>query len=335
MAVNGPLRVGLVGAGWVTQHHLHAWSSISSLAKVVAIADPNQEQAQARATAFGIGRVYANAQSMLAEGGLDAVDIAAPRHIHADLVRLAAEHGLPVLCQKPLAPSYAQACSLVAEVCTATRLMVHENWRFRPYYRQTSQWLTEDRLGNVTHAQMSLLTSGLILDAQGKYPAIERQPFLAELDRALVMEILIHHIDTLRYLLGDLTLVHARIGRRCSAMRGEDCASLLFENAKGATVSLVSNLRVWGEPPVKPDELVLIGEHGTIRLLGDSLQCWGPQPAQVNYDLSACYADSYTSTIRHFIDRLLDGLPFETSPEDNLETLRLVEEIYAFKPSFL
>ena len=53
----------------------------------------------------------------------------------------AAHRGVPVLCQKPLAPTLSQAESLVAEFADKTRLMVHENWRFRPYYRQVAQWL--------------------------------------------------------------------------------------------------------------------------------------------------------------------------------------------------
>lgn len=327
-----PLRIGLVGAGWVTQHHLQAWTQHAAHARVMAIADPHLAQAQARATTFGIERVYADATAMLDAGGIDAVDIAAPRHIHAELVRMVAGHGLPVLCQKPLAPTYAEAEALVAEVQGQTRLMVHENWRFRAYYRQIAEWLQQQRIGTVVQAQMSLLTSGLIADAQGRFPVIERQPFIATLDRALVMEILIHHIDTLRFLLGDLRLVHARLGKGCEAMRGEDRAALLFENVQGTTVSLVSNLRVWGEPAAKPDELLLMGERGSIRLSGDSLQCLGAQPEHKRYDLSACYTDSYAATIGHFIERLADGKPFETRPQDNLQTLRLVEEIYAFSP---
>lgn len=325
-----PLRIGLIGAGWVTQHHLAGWQQHASRARVVSIADPNTTQAQARASAFGIDQVFASAEQMLAQSDLHAVDVAAPRETHAALVRLAAQHGLPVLCQKPLAPTYEEACALVAETQDHTRLMVHENWRFRPYYRQISRWLHEQRIGPVVQVHMSLLTAGLIADAQGRYATLDRQPFMATLQRALVMEVLIHHIDTLRFLLGDLRLVHARLGQGCTAMAGEDRASIIFESASGATVCLLSNLRVWGEPEAKPDELLLIGERGCIRLSGDTLRCEGDRPEQLSYDLPACYTESYAATIGHFIDALGDGRPFETSPQDNLQTLRLVEDIYSF-----
>lgn len=322
-----PLRIGLIGAGWVTQHHLAGWQRQAGRARVVAITDPNQQRARERATAFSIDEVYEDAGDLFKNAEVDAVDIAAPREAHEPLVRLAAEHGLPILCQKPLAPTHAAAEALVRST-GHVRLMVHENWRFRPYYRQIAEWLGAGRIGAVVQAQMTLLSSGLIPDERGVLPALERQPFLVSLDRALVMEILIHHIDTLRFLLGDLKVVHARTGKTCSAIKGEDRAAITFEGTQGATVMLLSNLLAHGQPAALVDRLTLIGEKGVIRLAGNNLVCEGASPAELQYDLAACYLDSYTATISHFLDCLASGAPFETSPEDNLQTLRLVEDIY-------
>nr|MBA2397386.1 Gfo/Idh/MocA family oxidoreductase [Bradyrhizobium sp.] len=152
--MNKPLRIGLVGAGMVSRHHLIAWASIADQARVVAVADPSADNAARRATEFGIPNTYASAEAMLAAGEFDAIDIAAPRAMHAPLVRLAASKRLPVLCQKPLAPNLQQATDLAAEVRDLTRLMVHENWRFRSYYRDAAAWLREGRIGNVKQAQL-------------------------------------------------------------------------------------------------------------------------------------------------------------------------------------
>ena len=143
-----PLRIGLIGAGMVSRHHLIAWADIPDRARVVAIADPSRENAARRADEFSISQIYADAEAMLAASELDAVDIAAPRQFHAPLVRLAAKRGLPVLCQKPLAPNLQQAIELAAEVKNQARLMVHENWRFRGYYRDAAAWLREGRIGD-------------------------------------------------------------------------------------------------------------------------------------------------------------------------------------------
>ena len=152
--MNQPLRIGLIGAGMVSRHHLIAWAELSDQARVVAVADPSAENAARRATEFGISQIYANAGAMLAATELDAIDIAAPRQMHAPLVRLAAKKRLPVLCQKPLAPNLQEAIDLDAEVADLTRLMVHENWRFRGYYRDAAAWLREGRIGNVKQAQL-------------------------------------------------------------------------------------------------------------------------------------------------------------------------------------
>ena len=81
-----PLRIGLIGAGTVSRHHLLAWATIPDQARVVAVADPSAENGARRAGEFGIGQTYANAEAMLAATELDAVDIAAPREMHAPLV---------------------------------------------------------------------------------------------------------------------------------------------------------------------------------------------------------------------------------------------------------
>jgi len=324
------IRVGLLGAGWVASHHLAAWKRMAPVAKVVAIADPDLDKAARLAGKFGVPAFYASAQELFQHCDIEVADIAAPRELHVPLVRLAAARGLAVLCQKPLADSYVEAVDLVGGLGGQTRLMVHENWRFRPYYRQLATWLGENRLGAVHHVNMELLSSGLLADRSGTRSALERQPFLAGLHRMLVSEILIHHIDTLRFLLGELEVVHARIGRTCSQIRGEDRVSVLFETREGVPVTLTGDLHTHGAPPVLTDRLRIVGDAGAAVLDDSVLRLDAAHGAEVlAFDHDAAYADSYAGAIRHFITCLATGSEFETRPADNLETLLLVEKIYA------
>jgi predicted dehydrogenase len=326
--MNTPLRIGLIGAGMVSRHHLIAWAAISDQARVVALADPSHDNAARRATEFGISQTFADAEAMLAATELDAIDIAAPREWHAPLVRLAAKKGLPVLCQKPLAPTLQQAIELAAEVKNQTRLMVHENWRFRGYYRDAASWLREGRIGSVKQAQLTLLTSGVLPGPDGLRPALERQPFMRGEKRMLVAEVLIHHLDTLRMLLGPLRVTAASLSRTYSEMAGEDGAVIQMSAADGASVSIFASFAAHGFPPTQVDRLDILGETGSIRLDGALLTCAGALPAECRYDLAAEYQGSYNRTISHFVQSLRDDTPFETAPEDNLETLRLVEDCY-------
>jgi predicted dehydrogenase len=326
--MNQPLRIGLVGAGMVSRHHLIAWVSIADRAKVVAIADPSADNAARRADEFGIPQIYASAEAMLAAVELDAIDIAAPREMHAPLVRLAASKRLPVLCQKPLAPNLREATELAAEVSDLTRLMVHENWRFRGYYRNAAAWLREGRIGNVKQAQLTLLTSGVLPGPDGLCPALERQPFMRREKRMLVAEVLIHHLDTLRMLLGPLRVTAAQLSRSSEQLIGEDGAVVQMQGANGAGVAVFANFAAHGHPAVQIDRLEILGDKGAIRLDGPQLVCSGAAPAEKTYDLAVEYQGSYNRTIAHFVQSLRDNSPFETAPQDNLETLRLVEDCY-------
>jgi D-apiose dehydrogenase len=265
---------------------------------------------------------------MLAECELDAIDIAAPRQMHAPLVRLAAKKHLPVLCQKPLAPNLAQATELADEVGDLTRLMVHENWRFRGYYRDAAAWLREGRIGNVKQVQLTLLTSGVLPGPDRLCPALERQPFMRGEKRMLVAEVLIHHLDTLRMLLGPLHVTAAQLSRSSEQLVGEDGAVIQMQGENGAGVTVFASFAAHGHPATQVDRLEILGDKGAIKLDGPNLVCSGASPAEKTYDLAVEYQGSYNQTIAHFVQSLRDNRPFETAPQDNLETLRLVEDCY-------
>ena len=322
------LRVGLMGAGWVTQHHLRGWQAMGDEAAVVAIADPSAENAARRAEEFGIPARFSSAEDMLAQGGIDAVDIAAPRAVHAELARLAADHGLPILCQKPLAPTLAEAEQLVADIGDRARLMVHENWRFRAYYRKAAEWIKEGRIGVVKAASLNLVTSGTVPDANGRFNALERQPFMRTETRMLVAEVLIHHLDTLRMLLGPLTVGAAALSQTCREMAGEDSAVIHLTTAGGAGVAVFASFAAHGAPAEQRDHLTILGDSGTIQLDGADLSIAGAHDERISFDQPTVYLGSYAATIAHFVHSLRHGTPFETSPEDNLQTLRIVEDCY-------
>src|ERR1019366_10599678 len=176
---------------------------------------------------------------------------------------LAAKRRLPVLCQKPLAPNLHEAIELVAEVKNLTRLMVHENWRFRGYYRDAAAWLRAGGIGNVKQAQLTLLTSGVLPGPDGLCPALERQPFMRGEKRMLVAEVLIHHVDTLRMLLGPLRVTAAGLSRTYSEMAGEDGAVIQMKTEGGGSVTVFASFAAHGFPAAQVDRLDILGATGS------------------------------------------------------------------------
>ena len=76
------------------------------------------------------------------------------------------------------------------------------------------------------------------------------------------------------------------------------------------------------------DDLRIDGAQGGIAFDGTTLRLMGGRPEERVYVPETVYADSYASAIAHFADALARGIPFETSGEENLATLALVEDAY-------
>lgn len=320
--VNSNLHVGLVGAGMVAEHHVKAWQACEG-AQLVAIADPNKQRAETRAKQAGGLPTFTDLQDMASHIPLDAVDIVAPVGLHAALIKQAIDLGMHVLCQKPLVASAHEGDALLAALpntASSPRVMVHENWRWRAPY----QALKALHLEGIKSFEMRVESAGLLKDASGDYPALQRQPFFADLDRFLVFEVLIHHLDTLAFLFGPLNIKTAELSRRCADIQGEDYAriDLMAGNVKG---TLTGDFCVEGAPPLPMDMLKTSGLTDVL-INGWSLTV-DSKPIQ-QWAIETAYQDSYTETIQHFVDALAFGKPFATSAATGVELLRHVERIY-------
>jgi predicted dehydrogenase len=102
----------------------------------------------------------------------------------------------------------------------------------------------------------------------------------------------------------------------------------LIASADIAGVAVFASFAAHGHPAAQVDRLEILGDKSAIKLEGPSLICSGTSSAERTYDLPTEYQGSYNRTIAHFVQSLGDNMPFEPAPQDNLETLRLVEDCY-------
>lgn len=324
----GKMRAALVGAGMISLYHLRAWEAASG-AEIVAICDIDRDKAEARAREFGVERAYNDPEQLFTDGGFDLVDIAASVDAHDAMTRLAADHGVHVMLQKPMTRTVVEAERLIDYVGDRVRFMVHENYRFRPHYMKVREWIAEGRIGTPRHASMAVRGSGLV-SVDGATPfLVERQPYLKTFDRNLVFETMIHHLDVLRLLLGPLKVVAARLNRLNPDLPGEDTASILLEGENGLIATADGCICAPGYPPLHGDRLEVVGQRGTVVMDYNRVFLVGQEEAAEEVDLLARYQECFDHAIREFVDGVRTGTPFETDRLDNLETLRLMESVYA------
>ena len=110
---------------------------------------------------------------------------------------------------------------------------------------------------------------------------------------------------------------------------GETAATILLETAAGRPVVVTGTMAAPGFPARTKDRLEIVGSKASVVLDAEELNVLGPAARTLRYDFAEAYQASFDGAIRHFVDCLESGAPFETDAADNLQTLRLVEDAYS------
>lgn len=318
-----PLRIGLVGAGMVAQYHIRAWRACPGGTR--RHRGPRSGQCRRRG---GDGARRAALPVICGHARLGAFRRGRHRHAtatHAELIAEAQNAGLHAICQKPLAPDAAGAHAILRDLRSDTRVMLHENWRWRPTYRALAAALASGRMAPPRRFEFRVESAGFLPDPAGRLPALERQPFLAQMPRLLVFELLVHHLDTLLFLFGgDIEVRRARLARRSPAVLGEDFAEVDLV-VGGVPGRLVADFCVPSAPPLPRDRLIFDGR----RILDGWRLDLGPAGPVHLFDRQEGYQASFNATIAHFAEALATGSPFATGVANGCRMLVHVDEIYA------
>ena len=129
------LRFGVLGAGFWAPYQMAGWNEVGGV-ECVAICNRTLPKAEALAKRFGVPSVYSDPEELLDRERLDFLDIITEPASHGMLVNMAAERGIPVICQKPMAPALAEAEQMV-RICREKEVpfYIHENWRWQNQIR--------------------------------------------------------------------------------------------------------------------------------------------------------------------------------------------------------
>ncbi|QHW33696.1 Gfo/Idh/MocA family oxidoreductase [Paenibacillus rhizovicinus] len=200
-------KVALIGLGTMGQLHAEAWSRMPGV-QFIGISGQHAEKTQRLAARFGV-QAYYGLDQLLAEADFDVLDICVPSYLHHAFVLKAANAGKHVVCEKPLALHAREAEELV-ETCKArgVRLFVGHDLRFCPEYERAHRLVKSGKLGRTAVVRMSRTTA---------YPQGWDNWFADEArSGGLLMDLLIHDFDWLRWTFGEVKRVTARRASRDS-----------------------------------------------------------------------------------------------------------------------
>lgn len=323
------VTVACLGAGYFSQFHRRSWQRMSN---VILTGVCDTDIAKARATNVA---PFDDLHKMLDATQPDLLDIVVPPPVHANAITTALDHGVTwIICQKPFCQSLTEAREIArkADDVGAT-LIVHENFRFQPWYRRIKAALDVGLIGDPLQVTFRLRPG----DGQGPDAYLDRQPYFQTMQQFLIHETAVHWIDTFRYLLGMPIAVYADLRRVNPVISGEDAGVILFDFA-GDVRALFDGNRLLDHASDNArrtmGEALIEGTKGAIDLRGDgsvSLRPFGKAERRIllGPDISDEFGGDCVHALQsHVIASMRGSGEIENTANDYLKVIEIEEAVY-------
>src|SRR6267154_1368966 len=214
-----PLRLGVVGVGVMGANHARVLADLAEV-KLVGIADSDQKQRDLVSKALGCAG-HADVESLIA-GGVDAITIAAPTHLHRDLALTCIRHGVHILVEKPIASSVEEGRAIIAAAQRAgVTLMIGHVERFNPAVEAIKNAIRDEDILSIAITRV------------GPFP-----PRMSNV--GVVIDLAVHDIDLIRWFT-DSDIVEVQPQLSSAVAEREDIALLQFRTASGVLAHINTN----------------------------------------------------------------------------------------------
>ncbi len=327
-----PFGIGVIGLGNAAKPHARALADLQgcSLVRVSGVYARDAQHRAAFAAAHGFA-AHSSAQALVADPGTDAVLLLTPPDSRLDLLRLAIAHRKPVLMEKPVGRSTAEAMQMVALAAEAgLPLGVVLQHRQRPGARALAGLLAQGRLGRIGLVRLTVpwWRDQAYYDTPGRGT-------LARDGGGVLLSQAIHALDLLLHLLGPVTGVMAMAATSLlHRMETEDTAVAGLRFASAAVGALVATTAAF---PGASEVLQVDGMHGAAELgNGELVLRWrdgrveripDPLASGTGVDPMAFDHGMHRSVIQEFVTAVAAGRDAPVPARDALPVHRLVDAI--------
>jgi len=333
MSADKVLRVAVIGTGYFSRFHYAAWQRMPDV-ELVGLLTIDPHEASHFKKEFGVEATYTDLAAMLEHSNADLIDIVSPPHTHAKFVRQCVEKKVGVACQKPFCGSVEEAVELVDDIKQQNAfVVVHENFRFQPWYQQIKKIIESEQLGQVFEINFNFRPG----DGQGPQAYLDRQPYFQTQKRFFIQETGVHFVDVFRYLLGDINGLFARLVKLNPVIAGEDAGIVIMDFACGARGILNGNRlcdhaasdarRTMGEMRIDGSRATLkLDGNGRIHTREHGNSNWAEHRFEwQDIDFGG---DCVYNTNRHIANHLLSGMPVQNLAETYLVNRQIEKAIY-------
>ena len=274
MSTRGSVRVGLVGTSWWAEAMYLPALADHPVGRITAVCGRDHDHTRKGAAEWEIPNAFDDWSKMFDSGEIDAVIVASTNETHHEITMAALDRGLPVLCEKPLGMSVAEA----QQMADAAReqgvvTMVPFTYRFMPTNQFVKQLIDEGYVGQPYQLSMRYF-AGYARSGEYAWRFDE-----AKAGSGILGDLGSHWLDMARWFLGEITAVSAHSDRfvprgprpdGTAYTRSEDNAVILARFESGASATLQISAVCWeGTPFGQIHELDLHGSGGTLHAIND------------------------------------------------------------------
>jgi predicted dehydrogenase len=326
-----PVKIAIAGGGYGAKIPLPVYGELEEF-EPVAVWSRRPQRASELADGAGLELATSDLGELLAHPGLEAVHVATPVALHAEVAIAAARRGLHVLCEKPLAATLEQARAVAAAVADAGVVGAVNYGRRMQATRARLLELVREVVGRPRMVAISLV--------HDDHAEPGSRPFTWVQDAALgggrLQAYGVHDLDLVLEAFGEVDAVAAAtevgVGERTApdgtthAVTAEDAYAILLRLRGGglATVSLTATAR-----HKRGDLIEIHGEGGSVRLDADKVLWWARAGEELRSEgpLEASSKDAFGRVARKFYAAIRDGADPDPSLREGLRVQALLDAV--------
>lgn len=323
------IRFAIIGCGRIAYRHIEAIQA-NPRAELVALCDLNLEKAKERGGSLNV-KIFRDYNEMLRVENIDAVCIATPSGMHAEhAMEVINKYKKHVVIEKPMSLRVNDGINLIktAKKNKVKLFVVHQN-RFNKAVQKVKSAIDSGSIGKIALATVRIRWSR----GQSYY---DRDPWRGTwaLDGGAMTNQAIHHIDLLRWFVGDVSSLSAIGATQLVNVEVEDtaCAWIKFKNGALGAIEATTTAR-----PLNQDleaSISILGENGALIVEGASvnrLTTWTFEKINLSQyceNPPNVYGFGHNQIIDNVVDVLTKGGEPLVTGEDALRSIKLLSAIY-------
>ena len=326
------IRIAVVGCGRISDNHFKAISKYPKDLELVAVCDINEDLSKKIAQEYSV-IAYTDLTKMLSQENLDAIVICTPSGIHPRQAIIAAEHGVNVISEKPMATRFEDGLAMV-KACdhAGVRLLVVKQNRKNATLQLLKRAVSEGRFGKIKMVHLNVFWTR----PQEYYDYGNGWRGTWEYDGGAFMNQASHYVDLLDWLIGPIDYLQA-IMSTTRDIEVEDTGVLNLKWRNGTLGSMAVTMLTY--PKNFEGSITILGEYGTVRVGGvavNEIQAWNfadkrdydDEIKSANYNTTSVYGFGHPLYYRNVIDVLRGDAEPETDGRAGLKSLELLTAAY-------